>query len=251
MDLVTWIYAGGGAAAAAEVYGKFGMNYLFTSVISAESGLRGSKAYLEKDDFKGSKIRMSGMFQGKILQDLGAAQVMLAGQETYQALEKGVIDAAEFSTPDNDWTLGFHEVTSVWNTPGWHQPASCAGIMINQKAWDALTPELQQKIKIAAQANVVWSIAHYNYNSGVYAKKWLDKGVKVETLKDKAIADIQKTAYGHFVEEAEKNPTFAKVVYSLYDTMEVISYWRDKELPLLRRDVTLPDMDRLKKAAEQ
>jgi TRAP-type mannitol/chloroaromatic compound transport system substrate-binding protein len=47
------------------------------------------------------------MFQGEILKRLGASQVMLAGQEIYQALEKGVIDAAEFSTPDNDWGLGF------------------------------------------------------------------------------------------------------------------------------------------------
>ena len=248
-DLIAWIYDGGGAEIAAEVYGQYGMNYIFTIVSSAESGLRGKKAFLTRDDFKGSKVRMSGMFQGKILQELGAAQVMLAGQESYQALEKGVIDAAEFSSPDNDWNLGFHEVTSVWNVPGWHQPASCAGIMINKKAWDKLPKHLQDKINIAAQANVTWALAHFGFSSGEYAKKWMDKGVKVETLDDKTIAEIQDMAYRQFVEEARKNPTFAKVVYSLYDTVKILGYYRDKELPLMKRDIKLPDMDALKKAA--
>jgi len=251
MDLITWIYAGGGAQIAAEVYGKYGMNYLYSNVISVESGLRGKKAFKTLDDFKGSKLRMSGMFQGKILKDLGAAQVMLAGQELYQALEKGVIDGAEFSTPDNDWNLGFQEVTEYWNVPGWHQPASCAGIMINKKAWDALPDEVKKKIEIAAQANLVWSAAHYNYDSGVYSKKFMDKGAKVQHLDDAAIQEIQKMSYKHFVEEAQKNPLFAKAVYSLYQTMETISYWRDKELQLIKRDITLPDMEALKAAAEK
>jgi len=250
-DVVTWIYAGGGAEIAAEVYGKYGMRYIFTNVISAESGIRGKKALKTLEDYKGGKFRMSGMFQGKILKDLGSAQVMLAGQELYQALEKGVIDGAEFSTPDNDWSLGFQEVTEYWNVPGWHQPASCTGIMINKKAWDSLTDELRYKIRIAAEANLVWSIAHYNYESGVYAKKFMEKGAKVQPLDADALQEIQKKSYQHFVDEAKKNPLFAKAVYSLYKTMETISYWRDKELQLLKRDVALPDMETLKAAAEK
>ena len=251
MDLLTWIESGGGAQIAQEVYGKYGMTYFYTNLISAESGLRGNKAFVKKEDFKGAKIRMSGMIQGKILKDLGAAQVMLAGQETYQALEKGVIDAAEFSTPDNDWALGFQEVTTVWNVPGWHQPASCAGIMINKKAWDSLPQNIQTKIQIAAAATLAWSMAYYNYQSGVYAKKFIEKGVKVNTLEDDAVKEIEKLAYKHFVEEANKNPLFAKVVVSMYDTMEVVSPWRDKELSLIKREVILPDMKALRAAAEK
>lgn len=251
MDLFTWIYKGGGAELADEVYGKFGMKYLYHNLISAESGVRGNKAFTKLSDFKGAKIRMSGMFQGEILKQLGASQVMLAGQEIYQALEKGVIDAAEFSTPDNDWGLGLQEVTKIWNVPGWHQPASTGGFLINRKAWDALPKNVQAKIKWAAMANIIWCAAHYNYESGIYAKKFVDKGTKVSYLDDAALAEIQRMSYKVFMEEAKKNPLFAKCVYSMYQTMSVLSHYRDKEIALLKRPITLPDMEELRKAAEK
>ena len=251
MDLLTWIYKGGGAELAEEVYGKFGMKYFYTNVISAESGIRGNKAFTKLSDFKGAKIRMSGMFQGQILKELGAAQVMVAGQEIYQALEKGVIDAAEFSTPDNDWGLGFQEVTKIWNVPGWHQPGSNAGIMISNKAWNELPKTVQAKIKWAAMANTLWSAAHYNMESGIYAKKFMDKGTKVAHLDDAALAEIQKMSYKVYLDEAQKNPLFAKCVYSLYQTMSVLANFRDKEIALLKRPITLPDMEELRKAAEK
>jgi len=251
MDLLTWALRGGGDEIAAEVYGKYGMMYLYTNLISCESGLRGNKAFVKKSDFKGAKIRMSGMIQGKVLKDLGAAQVMVSGQEIYQGLEKGVIDAAEFSTPDNDWSLGFQEVTSVWNVPGWHQPASICGIMINKKAWNALPPNVQRKLKIVADATLAKNMAYYNYASGIYAKKFIDKGIKVETLDDSTLKEIQGYAYKHIVEEAKKNPLFAKVALSLFDTARVISYWRPAEVSMLKRKIELPDMDALQKAAEK
>jgi len=249
MDLLTWIKKGGGDEIAAEVYGKYGMTYLYHNLISCESGLRGKKAFLKKDDFKGAKIRMSGMIQGKVLKDLGASQVMLAGGEIYQALEKGVIDAAEFSTPDNDWSLGFQEVTSVWNVPGWHQPASLAGFMINKKAWDALPPSIQKKLRIVADATLANMMAYYNYESGIASKKFIDKGIKLETLDDATLKEIQDYAYKHIVEDAKKNPLFAKAALSLFETMDVLSYYRPAELGMLKRKIELPDMDALRKAA--
>ncbi len=251
MDLLTWIFKGGGAELADEVYGKYGMRYLYTNVISAESGVRGNKEFHRLSDYKGSKIRMSGMFQGQILKDIGAAQVMVAGQEIYSALEKGVIDAAEFSTPDNDWALGFQEMTKVWNVPGWHQPGSNAGIMINKKAWDELPKSVQAKLKAAAMANALWSATHFNMESGIYAKKFMDKGVKVVHLDDASLAEIERLSYKHIIEEAKKNPLFAKVVYSMYQTMGILSNYRDKEIALLMRPITLPDMEELRKAAEK
>jgi TRAP-type mannitol/chloroaromatic compound transport system substrate-binding protein len=249
MDLMTWIIKGGGDKVAMDVFEKHGMLYFFHTVLPPESGLRGKKTFTNREDFKGAKIRMSGMFQGKILQDLGASQVMLAGQEIYQALEKGVIDAAEFSTPDNDWSLGFQEVTSVWNSPAWHQPASPMGLMINRRAWDQLPPHIQQKFKVAATATLAWGLAHYNYDGSLYAKKFMDKGVTVNYLDDAVMEEIQNLSYNHIVEEAEKNPTFAKVVYSIFSTMDVLSNTRDKELGLLSRKVILPDMEKLRQAA--
>jgi len=249
MDLATWIYKGGGAEYANEVFGKFGMKYIYYNIISAESGVRGNKAFKKLSDFKGAKIRMSGMFQGEILKRLGASQVMVAGQEIYQALEKGVIDAAEFSTPDNDWGLGFQEVTKIWNTPGWHQTGSTGGIMINNKAWDSLPKNVQSKLIWAGYANTLWAMTHFNMESGIYAKKFMDKGVTISQLDDEGLKEIEKMSYEVFEGEAKKNPLFAKGVYSLYETMRTLSYYRDKEVSLLKRQINLPNMDILRQEA--
>ena len=189
------------------------------------------------------------MFQGEILKRLGASQVMVAGQEIYQALEKGVIDAAEFSTPDNDWGLGFQEVTKIWNTPGWHQTGSTGGIMINNKAWDSLPKHVQAKLIWAGYANVLWAMTHFNIESGIYSKKFMDKGVTISQLDDEGLMEIEKMSYEVFENEAKKNPLFAKCVYSLYETMRTLSYYRDKELSLLKRQIHLPNMDLLRQEA--
>jgi len=249
MDMITWIYQGGGAELADELYAKFGAKYFFTGVLGAESGIRGRKEFKKIDDFKGAKIRMSGQLQGLVLKDLGVAHSMLAGQELYQALEKGVIDAAEFSTPDVDWGLGFQDITKVWNVPAWHQPSSTVGVMINKKTWDSLSKGLQAKIKWAAMASTLWSSTHFNSESGIYTKKFLDKGVKVSNLDTASLAEIQKLCFKNILVEAEKNPLFAKVVLSIYQTMATLGYFRTMELGLLSRPVTLPDLETLRLAA--
>lgn len=250
-DFLTWILMGGGAELADELYGKFDMRYLYTGLIDAESGIRGKKAFKKISDFKGAKIRMSGMLQGEVLKALGASQVMTAGQEIYQALEKGVIDAAEFSTPDNDWSLGLQEVTTIWNTPGWHQPASTQGIMINKKAWEALPKTVQEKLKIAAQASLAYSMAFFDSESAVYTKKFMDKGTKISELEPAALDEIQKISYQAVEKEAAKNPMFAKVVYSQFKTMQMLAIWREKQKSLHNMPEKLPNMEILRKEAEK
>jgi len=250
MDFMTWIHQGGGKEIAQEIYGKYDMKYLYHVCISSESGIRGQKTLTTVDDFKGMKIRISGLLQGKVIKDLGAVQVMLAGQEVYQALEKGVVDAAEFSSPDIDWSLGFQDITTIWNAPGWHQPGGPAGIMFNKKAWNALPKSVQRKIEIAADATMCWAMARHNLESGIYTKKFLDKGIKVNQLSDAALKKIQALSFKHMVEEAQKNPLFAKVVYSLFKTMQTIAPWREIEKGLMGKTIELPDMEALRKAAK-
>ena len=66
----------------------------------------------------------------------------MPGAEIYLALSRGTIDAGEFSVPECDWSMGFHEVTKYWVLPGWHQPGPASGVMINKKAFDYIDPEV-------------------------------------------------------------------------------------------------------------
>ena len=247
VDYMVWIYQGGGFDLYQEAYGKFGLVYLPHGVLPIESGVRGHKPINSIADYKGLKIRMSGRTQGKILKDIGAAQTMLAGGEVYQALEKGVIDAGEFSTPSIDWSMGFQEVTEYWASPGWHQLGSVVGVMINKKAWDKLPDHMKIALKDAAMANFLWSFTFFEYGAIDATQKFLDKGIKITRLSDKDLDELQKIANKHTLESCKKNPLFAKVAYSQFKFLKDISQWRAIATPFTYgRNPVLPDLNAIK-----
>lgn len=247
--LSAWIYQGGGFEIYNEVYGKFGLVYLPHGIASIESGVRGNKKYLKLEDYKGAKIRMSGVLQGKILKELGAVQTNLAGEELFEAMSKGIVDAAEYSVPVIDWTVGLQNVSTQWNAPGWHQPGSVVGVMINKKAWDKLPKKVQMKIKYAAQTTMTWSTTYFDYQSGIASQKFIDKGTNINILDDKSLDEIEKLAHKHLMDEALKNPLFAKALYSLYKTVEQLAPYRNVERPIIKRVVKSLDMKVLAEAA--
>jgi TRAP-type mannitol/chloroaromatic compound transport system substrate-binding protein len=174
---------------------------------------------------------MSGKTQGKLLQDLGAAQVAMAGQEIYQALEKGVIDGAEFCSPSADWGMGFGEVTKYWAVPGWHQPASVMGVMINKKVWDSLDEDLQEDLRYAAKAATIEFFCKQYFDTIEYTQKFIDKGVEINRYEDEVLDRILKMTNKHTEETAKDNPLFKKSMKSQMNFKENFSVWRDMEKP--------------------
>jgi TRAP-type mannitol/chloroaromatic compound transport system substrate-binding protein len=93
----------------------------------------------------------------------GAATVLLPGGEVYPALERGVIDAADFVGPAVNYNLGFHQVTKYIimgppETPCIHQPVDLADITLNLSRWRALPKNLQERFEAAVHD---WSWLHY------------------------------------------------------------------------------------------
>ena len=170
---------------------------------------------------------MSGRNQGKILEKLNAAQTMMAGGEIYQALERGVIDAGEFCNPATDWGMGFQEVTEYWASPGWHQPNSLLGVMINQEAWDELPDHLKAVVGQAAMANFTWSWSYYEYGAIEGTENFLNAGIELTRLDDASLAKIQEYAWASLLEDARENPDFAKIAYSQVKFLHDFGKWRD------------------------
>lgn len=243
IDYVNWIQEWGGAALYNEIYGQFGMVYLPYGVTNNESGFRTNEPIRNLADLQGKRLRLSGLEQGKILERLGGSQVSMAGGEIYQALERGVIDGAEFSTPNVDWSGGFQQVTKYWATPGWHQSASLFGVMINKSAWDALSPETQEKLKIAADATLMWSLAFTEKRAtDAYAK--FDEAVEISRYDEETLAKVQQIANEVIVETACANPNSAKVYLSQLEYLADYARWRDASAPFnLGRTPNGPDIE--------
>ncbi|MGJ8544142.1 MAG: TRAP transporter substrate-binding protein DctP [Sulfitobacter sp.] len=252
VDYVNWIQQWGGAELYNEIYGKFGMVYLPYGVTNNESGFRTNKKIETLDDLQGMRLRLSGLEQGRLLEQLGGSQVSMAGGEIYQSLERGVIDGAEFSTPNVDFSGGFQQVTTHWATPGWHQSASIFGVMINKASWDALSEETRESLQIAANANLLWSLAFTEKRATEAYQQFKDAGIEITRYDDETLAKVQEMANAVIETTACENPDSAKVYLSMMEYLGDYAQWRDASAPFnLGRTPNGPDVEKLRGCAAQ
>ncbi|HLR13023.1 MAG TPA: TRAP transporter substrate-binding protein DctP, partial [Burkholderiaceae bacterium] len=251
VDYVNWIQQWDGFDVFNEVYGKFGMVYLPYGVTNNESGFRTNSPIRNLEDLKGKRLRLSGLEQGKVLERLGGNQVSMAGQELYQALERGVIDGAEFSTPNVDVSAGMHQVTKYWSTPGWHQSSSMFGVMINQAAWDKLSAETQEKLRIAADAAMLWSLSFTEKQAIGGYDTFKEAGVEINRMDDESLEKIQDLSNEVMVEVACSSPLAARVYVSQVEYLADYKEWREASMPFeLGRSPQGPDLDKLRECVK-
>lgn len=250
-DYMLWLQQWGGFEAFQDVYGQFGMVYLPYASLPMESGLRFRSQITTLEQMKGKRLRMSGRPQGEILKALGAVQVQLPGGEVYQALERGVVEGAEFSAPGVDWGMGLQEVTKHWQVPGWHQPGTILGVMINKKAWDKLGADNQTLLRLAADATMTWSFGFFNKDSVEASRKFQDKGTQIHKLSQAEMERLQQIANEVLVKESCENKLFAKVALSQVRFMQDYSEWRDLQGDFaFGRNPVMPDVKKIEECAK-
>lgn len=249
VDYMNWIYEWGGLEFYEDLYGKYGLVYLPYGIANAESGFRGQTKIPNLEELEGKRIRLSGKAQGEVLEKLGASQVTLAGGELYQAIERGVVDAGEFSMPGVDYKAGFAEVSKYWATPGWHQTASVYGVMINKKSWDALPESVQTKLKVAAQANMAWSLAWTERRSTEGAVNFKQNGVDITRYPEEDLQHIQDVANEVVLSSSCEDKLTAEIYHSQVSYLNHYSNWRDLSAPynLSRVNDNLPSLDAIEK----
>jgi TRAP-type mannitol/chloroaromatic compound transport system substrate-binding protein len=243
LDSILWIQEWGGFELLNEIYGEHNMVYLPYGVTNNESGFRTRTPLVSLEDLEGMRLRLSGREQGLVLERIGGEQVLLAGGEIYTALERGVIDGAEFSVPGVDYEAGFHEVTDHWTVPGWHQSQSLFGVMINKDSWDALDEGLQDKLKIAAERTLLWSLGWSERRSNEGTKAFEEAGVEIHRWSDEALDRVQEMALEVIVQSACEDPMTARVYHSQISYLQDYALWRGMSEPFnLGRNPPTPDL---------
>jgi len=230
-DYMLWFWQAGGLELAQELYAKFGLVWYPHSSTGPESGQRSNKPINTGNDYKDVKMRQCGRVQAQILKDMGGAAIFMPGAEVYLALSRGTIDAGEFSVPEVDWSMGFQEVSKYWVLPGWHQPGPVSGVMINKRAYDKLPDRVKFMFKEAAMATMMWAWTYFEYSSGEYTRKFTDKGIKTTNLDAATLDKIQLRAQEYMIQDAEKNPDYAKIAYSQAKYFMEIEEWRRIQSP--------------------
>ena len=134
------------------------------------------------EDLKGLNMRFFGL-GAKVMEKLGVSTSLLAGGDIFPALERGAIDATEFSMPRIDARLGFHKLVKYNYFPGWHQPSTLFELLVNNDVWEELGETGQSQIEVACLATITKNLAEgeaTNFaamvkateENGVFLKQW-------------------------------------------------------------------------------
>jgi TRAP-type mannitol/chloroaromatic compound transport system substrate-binding protein len=171
-------------------------------------------------DFNGLKMRIPGL-AGKVYATFGVDVKLLPGGEIFPALERGVIDAAEFVGPYQDRRLGLQKAAKFYYTTGWHETATVSELLINKAAWGKLPKDLQAIVENACAACNVVSEAWCQRNNAEAMEDLIkNQGVIAKTLPPEVVAQLRAATNKVLDEAVAKDPVTRKVhqSYMAYKT---------------------------------
>lgn len=197
-EFMGWIDFGGGRELWDELSGQYGIIAFQGANTGHQMGGWFKREVRSLDDFRGLKMRIPGL-GGDMVTALGGAAVTLSGDQIYQALQTGTIDATEWVGPWNDYALGFFREAPYYYGPGFHEPGSSLSVGFNRRTWDSLDPTDREIIKsVCAQVNHL-SIGEFTRQNAVYLDRLVtDHGTQLRRFPDdvtirarEAAADIR------------------------------------------------------------
>ena len=224
-----WYYFGDGLKLWEETYAPF--NLIPRPSASTGPQMMGwfRKKINSTADLKGLKMRIPGL-GGKVYAKFGTSVVLLPPGEIYTALERGVIDAAEWVGPHDDLKMGFQQAARYYYYPGWHEPGTTGEFVFNKKAYDGLPVEFRRMLDYTSQAlNTVEFMEYFYRNSVGLQKLKADHKGKIEIVKldDATLKEIKKVALEVNKEESEKSPMAKKVHASYTKFQSIVGEWSE------------------------
>ncbi|MCG3208549.1 MAG: Monocarboxylate 2-oxoacid-binding periplasmic protein [Anaerolineae bacterium] len=220
-----WLLASDGLKLWEETYTDFGLVPFPAGNTGVQMGGWFNKEINSIADFNGLKMRIPGL-GGKVIAAAGGSAELIAGGEIYTSLERGVIDATEWVGPYHDYVMGFYKVAKFYYYPGWHEPGTVLESIINRKAWDALSPDLQEVLRQAIIAQNASMLAQSDAQNNFYLQKMInEENVDLRPFPD----DVMKALHGYALDVldgvAASDPMSKKVYDSFRKFQKDVAAW--------------------------
>jgi TRAP-type mannitol/chloroaromatic compound transport system substrate-binding protein len=226
-QLLAWHRYGGGKELLNKLYASVGANVVsFPYGPMATQPLGWFKKPITKvEDLKGLKYRTVGI-SIDVFTGMGVAVNALPGGEIVPAMDRGLLDAAEFNNMTSDRILGFPDVSKVCMLQSFHQNAEQFEIMFNKDKYNALPPKMQAIIANAvdaASADLSWkAIDRYSKD---YVELQTKDNVKFYKTPD-ALLQAQLTAYDQAAaKKSGDNALFKEIADSQKAFAERVVKW--------------------------
>ncbi len=228
-EFLAWKWFGGGNELRDEIYVKHDLIAFDSFAIGPETSGWFKEPITSLDQLKGLKMRFFGL-GAKVMSKLGVSTQLLAGADIYPALERGVIDATEFSMPTIDIALGFHQIAKNNYYPGWHQQVSVSELLMNRSLFKALADHHQAMIEIALGESVMYVYAETEAkNFGAMAEMGSKYGVTNYRWPDSTLKIMESAWLEVVAEDSAKDPLFKKVADSFFSFRKQYKTWGDAQ----------------------
>lgn len=207
-----------------ELVEPYGVHLIGATFLGVES-LVSKKPIQGVADFKGLKIRAPQGMVDEVMTRMGATPVNLPGSEVYTALEKGIIDAADYNSFAVNYNVGLYKIAPHANYPGLHSLPMHA-ISINKKLWDSLSEDIQSILETSTYKLNYQLIERIKIDNdtAINKAKANDPDIKIYTWSDEEKAAFRATATQAWAEWAKKNPLCQRY----YD--QVVAYMKERNL---------------------
>src|SRR5690606_6242738 len=176
-------------------------------------------------DLEGLRMRIGGL-AGRALTKLNVSPQMIPGGEVYVALERGRIDAAEFSLPAVDESIQLQKAAKHYYFPGWHQPSSINSIIINMKTWEGFSEQQQNQLMTACRSSFLWTLTNGVPEQLAALERMEAEGTVIGRLPDDVLEALRNATHEVIEEERQKDPIFDEAYASLSTYMDGAQRWR-------------------------
>lgn len=214
-----WYYHRGGLDMLREAYARYNIYPVGVSWWGQEA-LVSKKPLKSAEDFKGLKVRTpQGMF-AEIISKLGSSVIVVPGGEVYSALDKGVVDAADWGTESMNFRMGFFEVAKTSIRIGHSMPSQ--EFAVNKAKWDALPADLKAIVSGCVREWTWDQIQRIAVEDTRAMADIRSKNATAGTLPDAEIAKMRTLAQKTWEDWSKKTPLAKKAYDSQIEWLKAL-----------------------------
>ena len=219
-----FFYSKGGLQAAREIFAKQGLMYV-NRIHHGPNIIHSKKPIRSIEDFKDLKLRVPGGMIAEGFAAIGAKTTLLPGGEVFSALEKGTIEAADYTGPAVNWDLGFQQVSKyIWTGPpgleSIYQPVDLMDFCVRMDVWNKLSPKMKLWVDDEIQ---VYSNEHHAAIQKADLEAWgkFEKaGVQIIRIPAQDLPKFQRVAVPIWFKWANKDKDAARLFKLQLEVME-------------------------------
>lgn len=225
-EYLAWIYFGGGREIYRAILHKRNVHGIFCGILPPEGAGWFRYPVRSLDSLSGLRMAVNGL-PARVLARIGVDPYTMDSAEVFAALEKGDVDAAEFSMPAVDLELGLHKLIKNYYLPGWHQPATLFDLIINLDRWTALPETAKARIEAVCGDNIRHGLAQGEAVQFQALKRLQAEDVEIRRWPPEVLKALRAAWDEVAAEEAASDRDFRKAWLSLTAFRRDYGIWKE------------------------